>query len=69
MAEMMKAIKLTPHDHNVHLKLRDVLSQGNIILRFPCLSDERVRSIMYCTCKSLSQHSGRKECGSYQKVT
>ena len=42
MAEMIKAIKLTPHDPNVHLKLSDVLSQGSIILGFPCLSDDQV---------------------------
>ena len=45
MAEMTKAIKLTPHDHNVHLKLSDVLSRGSIILGFPCLSDEQVRNM------------------------
>ena len=42
MAEMIKAIKLTPHDPNIHLQLSDVLSQGSIILGFPCLSDEQV---------------------------
>ena len=41
---MIKAIKLTPHDPNVHLKLSDVLSQGSIILGFPCLSDDQVSS-------------------------
>ena len=41
---MAKAIKLTPHGPNVHLKLSDILSQGSIILGFPCLSDEQVRS-------------------------
>ena len=44
MAEMIKAIKLTPHGPNVHLQLSDVLSQGSIILAFPCLSDEQVRN-------------------------
>lgn len=42
MAEMIKAIKLTPRGPNVHLKLSDVLSQGSIILGFPSLSDEQV---------------------------
>ena len=39
---MIKAIKLTPHDANVHLKLSDVLSQGSIILGFPSQSDDQV---------------------------